>query len=106
MPPAMKQYEVILSDVAIAMLEEHLNFIALASKAKAHKTNAEIFKAIFSLDTMPERYPYLCDDCLPKNQYHKMNVEKWYLILYQIKDDSVYVDYIIDCRQDSGWLGL
>jgi hypothetical protein len=31
-------------------------------------------------------------------------IEKWYLILYQIKDQTVYVDYIVDCRQDYGWL--
>ena len=39
-----------------------------------------------------------------RNKYHKMFVEKWYLILYQIKDQIVYVDYIVDCRQDYRWL--
>lgn len=41
---------------------------------------------------------------IPLNKYHKMFVEKRYLILYQIKDRKVYVDYIVDCRQDYGWL--
>ncbi len=29
-----------------------------------------------------------------------MFVEKRYLVLYQIKDQTVYVEYIVDCRQD------
>lgn len=60
--------------------------------------------AIRSLSTMPERFSFLNAEFIPLNKYHKMFVEKWYLILYQIKDQKVYVDYIIDCRQDYGWL--
>ena len=33
-------------------------------------------------------------------EYHKMFIKKWYLILYPIKDLTVYVDYIVDCRED------
>jgi len=33
-----------------------------------------------------------------------MVVDNRYLILYQIKDLAVYVDYIIDGRQDYSWL--
>ena len=33
-----------------------------------------------------------------------MYVEKWYLVLYQILDDTVYVEYILDCRKDYHWL--
>ena len=33
-----------------------------------------------------------------------MFVAKWYLVLYQIQDDTVYVDYILDCRKDYSWL--
>ena len=25
-------------------------------------------------------------------------IEKWYPVLYQIQDDTVYVEYILDCR--------
>lgn len=41
---------------------------------------------------------------ITQNKYHKMFIEKWYLVLYQIKDDTVYVDYILDCRKDYSWL--
>ena len=29
---------------------------------------------------------------------------EWYLVLYQIQDDTVYVKYILDCRKDYSWL--
>lgn len=53
---------------------------------------------------MPERLPFLDENYLPQNKYHRMFVEKWYLVIYQIRDENVYVDYILDCRSDYGWL--
>ncbi|MCG2788520.1 MAG: type II toxin-antitoxin system RelE/ParE family toxin, partial [Actinomycetia bacterium] len=34
----------------------------------------------------------------------KMLICKRYLLIYQIKGNIVYVDYIVDCRQDYEWL--
>ena len=53
---------------------------------------------------MLQRFPFFEEPYIPPNKYHKMFVEKWYLVLYQIKDDTVYVDYILDCRKDYSWL--
>jgi len=33
-----------------------------------------------------------------------MFVEKYYLVLYQVKDDHVFVDMILDARQELPWL--
>jgi plasmid stabilization system protein ParE len=98
------QYKVIVSDRARQMLAGHLRFLARKSSTAARRTKDELMAAIRSLSTMPERFPFLNTDYLPLNKYHKMFVEKWYLILYQIKDQTVYVDHIVDCRQDYGWL--
>ena len=48
--------------------------------------------------------PFLNAEFIPLNKYHKMVVAKGYLILYQIEDQTVFVEYIMDCRQDYGWL--
>ncbi|QGG48028.1 type II toxin-antitoxin system RelE/ParE family toxin [Heliorestis convoluta] len=98
------QYKVIVSDRARQMLAGHIRFLALKSPDAAHKVKNDLINAIRSLHIMPERFPFLEAEFIPPNKYHKMFVEKWYLILYQIKDQKVYVDYIIDCRQDYGWL--
>lgn len=98
------QYKVIVSDRTRQMLAGHIRFLAQKSPTAARKTKNDLMDAIRSLPQMPERFPYLEAEFIPPNKYHKMFVEKWYLILYQVKDQTVYVDYIMDCRQDYGWL--
>ena len=53
---------------------------------------------------MPERCSWLIADYIPPNKYRKILFEKRYLLLFQIIDNTVYVDYVVDCRQDYGWL--
>ncbi len=86
------------------MLEVHIRFLAQVNKDAARRKKKEIIDALKSLSYMPQRFPFLNEPYLPQNKYHKMFVEKWYLIIYQIKDDNVYVDYILDCRSDYSWL--
>jgi len=97
------QYKVIVSDRARQMLAGHVRFLAQKSPTAARKIKNDLMDAIRSLSAMPERFPFLDAEFIPINKYHKLFVEKWYLILYQIKDQMVYVDYIVDCRQDYGW---
>lgn len=101
---ANSKYEVIVSDRAKHMLGMHVRFMAQASKSAAAKTKNEIASALRSLQDFPQRFPFLEAQYIPPNKYHKMYVPNWYLILYQIRDDKVYVDYILDCREDYSWL--
>ncbi len=98
------QYKVIVSDRARQMLAGHVQFLAQKSPVAARKVKNELMDAIRSLNQMAERFPFWEAEFIPPNKYHKMVVGKWYLIFYQIKDQMVYVDYIVDCRQDYGWL--
>ena len=86
------------------MLGTHIHFLAKVSKKAAITKKDELIAAMRSLSQMPQRFPYLDDAYIPANKYHKMFVPNWYLILYQIQDSTVYVDYILDCRKDYGWL--
>lgn len=98
-------YKVIVSDRARQMLANHVRFSAQKSpSAAAREIRNELMEAIRSLYEMPNRFPFLKAEFIPPNKYHKLFVQKWYLILYQIKDQTVYVDYIVDCTQDYGWL--
>lgn len=97
-------YKIIVSDRAHQLLASHIRFLAEKSPEAARSTKNQLLQAIRSLARMPERYPFLNAEFIPPNKYHKMYVEKWYLILYQILDDIVYVDHIVDCRQDYRWL--
>ena len=97
---ADKKYKVIVSDRAKRMLGAHIRFMAQVNKDAASTKKKEIITAIRVLNHMLQRFPFFEEAYIPSNKYHKMFIEKWYLILYQIQDDTVYVEYIVDCRKD------
>lgn len=101
---ADKKYKVIVSDRAKRMLGAHIRFMAQVNKDAASTKKKEIITAIRVLNHMPQRFPFFEEAYIPPNKYHKMFIEKWYLILYQIQDDTVYVEYIVECRKDYNWL--
>ncbi len=86
------------------MLGRHIRFLAQVNKSIAVKLKTPLVGEMRSLQEKPQRYLFLNENYIPANEYHKLYVEKWYLILYQIKDDVVCVDWIVDCRQDYQWL--
>lgn len=98
------KYKVIVSDRAKEMLGMHIRFLAQVNKQAATRLKNRLVAEMRSLQDMPHRYPFFNENYIPANKYHKLYVENWYLILYQIKDDTVYVDWIVDCRQDYQWL--
>jgi len=100
----MQRYRIEVSDRAKTMLGAHVKFLAQKSPSAAREMKAEILAAIRSLTNMPERRPFFDSEFIPRNKYHKMVVDNRYLILYQVKGLIVFVDYVIDGRQDYGWL--
>ena len=99
-----KLYTVIVSDRDTDMLMQHVLFMAQISLQAADKLRSEIIEAAKSLESFPERNSWLSDPVLPVNKYHKMVISKRYLLIYQIKDEAVFIEYILDCRQDYRWL--
>ena len=51
-----------------------------------------------------QRCPWLRGDYIPPNKYRCRLFAERYLLIYQIQDDIVYADYVVDCRQNYGWL--
>lgn len=95
------RYTVIVSDQARQILGQHPRFLAQADRRAVEKRFLEEFR---SLERMPQRYPFFDAEFIPPNRYHKLFVENSFLVLYQVRDDTVYVDWIVDCRQDYSWL--
>lgn len=98
------KYNVIVSDKAASMLINHVRFLANVSPDAAKRLHNDIITEIRALEFMPEGYPRFNCDEIPANKYRKKLAAKRYLLIYQIKDNAVYVDYVLDCRQDYKWL--
>ncbi|MDY4222168.1 MAG: type II toxin-antitoxin system RelE/ParE family toxin [Candidatus Faecousia sp.] len=98
------KYKVIISDRTRESLALHLRFLTQINKPAAVKLKHRFLEEMRSLQEMPQRYSFFNEEYMPVNKYHKLYVENWYLVLYQIRDDTVYVDWIVDCRQEYPWL--
>ena len=99
-----KLYKVKISEEAQRGLGNIVSYVALNSIQAARVLKKDLVAEISSLKLFPERTPFLEGEFIPFNKYHKLVVRKNYLLIYQIKDDTVWVDYVIDCRQDYQWL--
>ncbi len=99
-----KLHTVIIADEAAQMLISHSRFLAQVSKSAALQLIAEFNEKAKSLEKFPERNPWLSDPLVPSGKYRKLLMAKRYLLVYQVKDSTVYVDVVVDCRQDYGWL--
>lgn len=97
-------YTVTVSCLAVSLLSESAAFLARVDNAAATKMRLEVVAAISSLKDIPERFPFLDDEYIPKNKYRNMVVSSYLLLIYQIKGDTVLVDYVVDCRKDYSWL--
>lgn len=99
-----KRYQVIFSERAAEMLLSHVRFLAQVNTQAAEKLRLNVIEAAKSLQEFPERGAWLNDPAVPADKYRKLLVDKRYLLVYQIKENKAYIDYVVDCRQDYGWL--
>lgn len=98
------KYRVIVSERATQMLVSHAAFLAQVSLEAAERLTVEFEKTANSLEMMPQRCPWLSGEYVPRSAYRFILFEKRYILIFQIIDDIVYADYVVDCRQDYTWL--
>lgn len=98
------RYNVVISDEATQMLILHARFLAQVSETAAMRLVDSFQKSTSSLAQFPERNLWLSDPMVPRPKYRKLLLEKRYLLLYQIKGQTVYVDAVVDTRTDYRWL--
>lgn len=99
-----KKYQVIVSRRAAQMMVSHADFLAEVSVKAAERLMNAFQEGAGSLSEMPFRGGWLAGEFIPPNKYRRLVLEKRYLLIYQVVDDVVYIDYVVDGRQDYGWL--
>lgn len=97
-------YEVIISDESVQMLVSHTRFLSQVSESAAMRLIKAFQESTASLKEFPERNPWLNDPLITKGKYRKLLLEKRYLLIYQVRGSVVYIDAVVDTRQDYGWL--
>ena len=104
MPEHEEVYQVIVSKRAAQQLVEHAAFASGLEERLGYQLIEDFRKAADSLQRFPYRNPILRSEVFTAEKYRKMVFDKWHLLIYQVKDDKVYIEYVIDGRQDYQWL--
>ena len=99
-----EEYTVIIQEPATDMLLSHTRFLAQVSENAANRLVEAFVDKAKTLGYIPERCPWLAGDAIPQRKYRKLIFEKHYMLIFQIIGDRVYVDAMVDCRQDYSWL--
>ena len=92
------EYVVIIAPAANDRMFDHYEFLARVSEAAARKLLSRLLKDIRSLGFMPYRNPVFNCPYLKSSKYRYMISCDRYRIVYQIENDTVFVDDIQDCR--------
>lgn len=94
MDSGSKQYTVVISDEAKQMLISPIRFLAQVSEHAATRLIEDFQVKAKSSEQSPEGNPWLVERLTPSGKYRKLLLEKRYLLVYQIKENTVYVDAV------------
>ena len=101
---ARKKYNVILARRADRMLLLHTEFLTRVSPVAARRLLVNFKKAVSFLSENPFQYPYadnLDVPGIPTQTYRKCLFTERYKALFLVEGNEVYIDAIIDCRQEN-----
>ena len=85
---------------SVKMLSMHINFIKNVSLKLANNLQDTFFERINELQYSPFKYPFLNEINIKINTFRKINICKYYLIIYTVIEDIVYINAIVDGRQN------
>jgi len=101
---ARKKYNVTLAERADKMLLMHTEFLAKVSPSAARRLISEFKKVKQNLSNDPMQFPFADDIDVPGitlKTYRKCIFYGRYKALFVVKDSDVFIDTIIDCRQEN-----
>lgn len=95
-----KRYKVVVSKEADSMLLRHTAFLANVSIPASRSFLSAFREAKSMLSQFPLSGAYENHPSLPPETYRKYLFYGRYKILYEVVQETVYVDAVLDCRQD------
>ena len=101
MDNADREYTVVVDPAVNDRMYEHFEFLARVSESAAEKLLDNIVEDMYSLERMPYRNPVFNRPYVKSGKYRYMVTCERYLIVYQIVEDTVFIDDIQDSRQES-----
>ena len=100
MDNADKKYTVVIDPAVNDRMYGHYEFLAKVSESAAERLLDNLVEDMYSLERLPFRNPVFNRPYIKSGKYRYMISCERYLIIYQIVDDTVFIDDIQDSRQD------
>lgn len=97
----MKKFKVILARRVDGMLLKHVEFLARVSIPAAKKFRNEFGHLLQRLGENPMQFPLEEEVRLPEGAYRSALFAKRYKAIFLVEGETVYLDAVLDCRQDS-----
>lgn len=94
-------YAVVFASRVDAQLLKHTEFLAKVSVPAAKAFRNAFAQILAELETNPLRFPMETDPNLPKGLYRKALFAKRYKALFSVAGSTIYLDAVVDCRQDT-----
>ena len=101
---ARKMYDVRVARRADWMLIAHTGFLSRVSPPAARRLLADFKKTTKLLKDNPYMFPFADGTDvpgIPPETYRRCLFDKRYKAIYLIEDSYVYIDAVIDCRQEN-----
>lgn len=99
-------YQVIVAQRAGAMLLSHVRFLSRVSLPAARKLRSEYARILQRLEDNPLQFPVCEDLSLPEDVYRQAIFAKRYKAIFMIEGSTVYLDAVLDCRQDNSGIAI
>jgi hypothetical protein len=96
---ADRKYTVVVDPAVNDRMYEHFEFLARISESVAERLLDNLVEDMYSLEHLPYRNPVFTRPYLKSGKYRYIVSCERYLIVYQIVNDTVFVDDIQDSRQ-------
>lgn len=94
----MTKYDIRIFPEAREQLIWHACFLRNVSEDAAERFIKSFSDALKTLEEMPKRCPVFME------VYRRLIFEKRYMIVFRIDGETVFVEHVIDQRQDYRWL--
>ncbi len=101
----MEKYKILFARRVDSQLLQHTEFLARVSLTAVKRFRNDFEKVLERLEDNPYQFPLETDLGLPEGLYHKALFSKRYKVLFSVEDNTVYLDAVVDCRQNSDNIG-
>ena len=96
----MKKYRMVISPLAWDRVRRNQWVLDGFNPTYSNRVRRELSDTLREIRQNPYLFPLDESDGLPEKKYRRALFAKWYKIIYQVTENTIYVNTVVDCRMD------